>query len=59
VMADVCRRIGDFDEATQYCHRALSSRPPDPIRSLLEFELELSAREDLSAHSVDEVLGPG
>lgn len=59
VQADVCRRAGDFDQAVQHCHRALSGRPPDPVRSLLEFELELVARRDLGAHSTSEVLGSG
>jgi rubredoxin len=57
VLADVFRRAGRFDRARECCHRALSGRPRDPIRSLLEFEMLLITREDVEAHSTGEVVG--
>ncbi len=57
VLADVLRRAGSFERARECCHRALSGRPRDPIRSLLEFELELITHEDVGAHSTGEVVG--
>jgi hypothetical protein len=53
--ADTLRRLGRFDEARGCCHRGLSGHPPDPVRSLLEYEIELISQEDTAAHSVDEV----
>lgn len=57
LFADVLRRAGRFEEARQRCHRGLSGRPEDPLRSLLEYEIELISREDTEAHSIGEVLG--
>ena len=49
IQAEVMRRCGRFVEARSRCHRGLSGRPGEPIRSLLEFELELISGEDGSA----------
>lgn len=57
IFTDVLRRAGLFDDARRACHRALSGRPPEPHRSLLEFELELISREDSGAHEIGEVCG--
>ena len=43
LLADTLR-LGRFEEASGCCHRGLSGRPGDPIRSLLEFEAELISR---------------
>jgi hypothetical protein len=59
VLADALRRLGQFDEARDCCHRGLSGRPGEPIRSLLEFEGELITREDTEPHPVSEVLSRG
>ena len=56
LLADVLRRAGEFDEARSCCHRGLSGRPKDPIRSLLEYELELISQGDDTAHSTREVV---
>lgn len=57
LLADVLRRAGRFEEARWRCHRGLSGRPEEPFRSLLEFEIEVVAREDTGAHHVGEALG--
>jgi hypothetical protein len=57
LLAETFRRLGRFEEAQGCCHRGLSGRPVDPIRSLLEFELELIANADTGPHSVEEVIG--
>src|SRR5262245_24565352 len=54
--ADALRRLGRFEEGGGCCHRGLSGRPADPVRSLLEFEIELMAAKDTQAHTVDEVI---
>ena len=54
--ADTLRRLDRFEEAGACCHRGLSGRPADPLRSLLEFEIELIAGHDTDAHRVDEVI---
>ena len=55
-LADTLRRLGRFADAQLCCHRGLSGRPADPVRSLLEFEVELIAKQDTQVHSVDEVI---
>lgn len=55
-LTDALRRLGRFDEAGTCCHRGLSGRPKDPIRSLLEFEIELMSAGDTASHAVGEVL---
>ena len=57
LLAETLRRLGRFEEAQRCCHRGLSGRPPDPIRSLLEFESELISRQDSEPHTVSEVIG--
>ena len=59
ILAETLRRLGRFDEARDCCHRGLSGRPADPIRSVLEFELELLSAEDTAPHAVAEVLNRG
>ncbi len=54
--AEVLRRLGRFEEASIACHRGLAGRPQDPIRSLLELELELIDARDTTAHRVGEAL---
>ncbi len=56
LLADTLRRLGRFEDAVRCCRRGLSGRPPEPLRSVLEFELELVANRDSSRHSVDEVI---
>ena len=56
LLAETLRRLGRFEEAHWCCRRGLSGRPADPVRSLLEFEIELLSREDTEAHSVDEAI---
>ncbi len=55
-LADALRRLGRFEEAGKCCHRGLSGRPRDPVRSLLEFEIELITARDTASHAVGEVL---
>ena len=55
-MAEALRRLGRFEEARRCCHRGLSGRPADPIRSLLEFEQQLITSGDTEAHPVAEVI---
>jgi hypothetical protein len=57
--AETLRRLGQFEEARNSCHRGLSGRPADPIRSVLEFEIELLSAEDTEPHAVAEVLSRG
>jgi hypothetical protein len=59
LLADTLRRLGRFEEANWSCRRGLSGRPPDPVRSLLEFEIELISKGDTEAHSVAEVICRG
>ncbi len=59
ILAETLRRLGRFEEARDRCHRGLSGRPADPIRSLLEFEIELLSAEDTTSHAVAEVLNRG
>jgi hypothetical protein len=56
LLAETLRRLGRFEEAERCCHRGLSGRPQDPVRSVLEFETELVMNRDSTRHSVDEVL---
>jgi hypothetical protein len=56
LLADTLRRLGRFEEARGCCHRGLSGRPGEPIRSLLEFEGELITSGDTEPHPVSEVL---
>ena len=58
-LAETLRRLGRFEEARDCCHRGLSGRPADPIRSVLEFEIELLSAEDTESHAVAEVLNRG
>ena len=57
LLADVLRRVAAFEPARERCTRGLSGRPDEPVRSLLEYELELISREDVAAHSISEVAG--
>jgi hypothetical protein len=59
LLADTLRRLGRFEEARRCCHRGLSVRSADPVRSLLEYEIELISQENTAAHSADEVGGGG
>jgi hypothetical protein len=59
LLAETLRRLGRFGEARDCCHRGLSGRPADPIRSVLEFEIELLSAEDTAPHAVAEVLNRG
>ena len=59
ILAETLRRLGRFEEARDCCHRGLSGRPADPIRSVLEFEIELLSAEDTESHAVAEVLNRG
>src|SRR5262249_26090576 len=59
LLAETLRRLGRFEEARVCCHRGLSGRPGEPIRSLLEFEGELITSEDTEPHPVSEVLARG
>jgi hypothetical protein len=59
ILAETLRRLGRFEEARDRCHRGLSGRPVDPIRSLLEFEIELLSAGDAASHAVSEVLNRG
>lgn len=59
ILAETLRRLGRFEEARDRCHRGLSGRPADPIRSVLEFEIELLSAEDTGPHAVAEVLNRG
>ena len=59
ILAETLRRLGRFEEARDCCHRGLSGRPADPIRSVLEFEIELLSAEDTEPHAVAEVLSRG
>lgn len=59
VLAETLRRLGRFEGARDCCHRGLSGRPADPIRSVLEFEIELVSAEDTAPHAVAEVLNRG
>ena len=59
LLAEALRRCGRFEEARSRCHRGLSGRPGEPIRRLLEFELELISRGDDGPHSAAGIVGPG
>lgn len=59
ILAETLRRLGRFQDARDCCHRGLSGRPADPIRSVLEFEIELLGADDSRPHAVAEVLNRG
>lgn len=56
ILAEVMRRCGRFEEARSRCHRGLSGRPREPLRSLLEYELELITAADSSAGTLPDGL---
>jgi hypothetical protein len=58
VVADVCRRLGQFEEARMACNAALDGPPlPPGIDAMLRRQLVLIARGDRSAHSMEELAG--
>jgi hypothetical protein len=59
VVADVYRRIGQFEEARNACNAALDGPElPAGIDAMLRRQLVLIARGDRSAHSVEEIDAP-
>lgn len=58
VVADVYRRLGQFEEARMACNAALDGTPlPAGIDAMLRRQLVLIASGDRSAHSMEELAG--
>jgi hypothetical protein len=66
VLADLCRRIGQFDQATRWARdgqeriwarRPDAGHPSDVVRFALEMELALIEDQDTACHSLEEIPG--
>lgn len=56
LVTDVCRRMGDFDEALSTCRAGLEAHDIPPlIEDLLRAELVLIQRRDTACHSLKEI----
>ena len=59
VMADVLRRVGEFDKAMEIANRGLREFPAAHIRKILRFEKKLARNHDTGRYNVDDVSGVG
>lgn len=59
VMADVLRRVGEFDKAIEIANRGLREFPAVHIRKILRFEKKLVRNHDTGRYNVDDVSGVG
>ncbi len=55
VEADLLRRAGEFERAEAVCREALDAGRNENVTEVLEFELELCAKEDADCHTLGEV----
>ena len=53
--ADLLRRAGEFERATQVCSEALADSSINGVRQVLEFERKLCESGDAECHSLSEV----
>ena len=56
VLADLCRRTGQYDGAARWVDQGLARRPEEIVRRGLEMEFNLARQKDRGAHSLDELL---
>jgi len=56
VLADLCRRTGQFAAAEHWVETGLARRPSAVVRRALVMEDELAGQKDREAHSVQELL---
>jgi hypothetical protein len=54
LLADLCRRSGQFEEASYHAHEGINSKPEETIKYLLNFQLDLITAKDMSCHTIDE-----
>jgi hypothetical protein len=57
LLADLYRRIGQFEQAVAVCRQALDRRPTLVIRRTLEHEIILCVAHNTEAHSLADVTG--
>lgn len=58
VLADVHRRLGEFETARAWAEKGLVLEPGKPLNDVLRFEIQLTAAKDDRCHSMEEILGP-
>lgn len=54
VLADLYRRIGQFDRATVICHQGTAKQPGVQNLQLLNFQIHLARKHDRYCHRIDE-----
>lgn len=59
ILADLYRRIGQFDRVEALCDHGIAKIPEDLIRQVLGFERELAQRSDMACHTISEAAQSG
>ena len=57
VLADLCRRTGQFEPAARWARDGQELNPSDIVRFALELELALIEDQDTASHSLEEIPG--
>ena len=57
ILADILRRVGQFEQARQVIEKERGSISDDNFTRILDFQIGLIDRQDLSCHSIEEALG--
>jgi hypothetical protein len=57
LLADLCRRTGQFEAAARWARDGQEHQPSDVVRFALELELALIEDQDTERHSLEEIPG--
>ena len=56
LLADIARRVGEFERALEYCDSGLAlTKVPEFVRKIVDFERALVRARDTACHNVGEV----
>ena len=56
VLADLCRRTGQYDGAARWVDQGMACHPQEIVRRGLEMEFSLARQKERGAHSLEELL---
>ena len=56
VLADLCRRTGQYDGAARWVDQGMARQPQEIVRRGLEMEFSLAQQKDRGTHSLEELL---
>ena len=59
ILADLCRRCAEFDEAINICHTGLQKEINQTVKAILNFQILLATHRDQNVYTIGDALNPG